>query len=145
MQTSKLTSEDPVAIQSMLGQNKLAGLFAKARQLHAMQGIFQQLLPPELQSHCQIANQREQHLIIEVDTAAWGLRLGFLLPQLLAQCPREWRISKMTYYIRPSYPAPARKAPKPTISEANRQLLRQTAASLPDPKLSSQLAKLANL
>lgn len=104
MQTSKLNS-DLVPIQTIVGSSALASLLVKARQLQAMQRTLQPLLPLELQPHCQVANTRDQTLILAVDSAAWGMRLQFLYPQLLAQLPPTWHITKITYYIKPGlYP-----------------------------------------
>lgn len=146
MQTLKSKSL-PLA-GDLLKNGKLGNILKKAQLLSQWQTYLVEI-DPELAQHCQVANLREAELIIEVNSAAWGMRLKFLTPELLkklnAKNP-EQPCKQIRYFIHPAYQE--KKIPtrvRPAMSAESAQVIAEAAADISDPVLKAALLRLARL
>jgi len=129
---------------------------AQARKLDQYTRILHQILPIECRNHVQIANIRQQNLMLITDSPVWTTRLRQLCPQIL-QFLREntaengqiiHHIQISTRYQ--SNNAEEQKASakknrhKPSISEKTANLLSQSANSIDDQQLKKALLRVAS-
>ena len=129
---------------------------AQARKLDQYTRILHQILPIECRNHVQIANIRQQNLMLITDSPVWTTRLRQLCPQIL-QFLREntaengqiiHHIQISTRYQ--SNNAKEQKASakknrhKPSISEKTANLLSQSANSINDQQLKKALLRVAS-
>ena len=63
------------------GLNKI---LQKVNQLQHLDQLLKTFLEPDISAHCQVANFRENILVIQCDNAAWATRIKFLIPQLIS-------------------------------------------------------------
>jgi hypothetical protein len=52
-------------------------------QLQRLTRLVREFLPSPLNQHCQVANIRDQHLVLHADSPAWSTMLHFQAPALL--------------------------------------------------------------
>jgi hypothetical protein len=115
-------------------------------QLQRLTRLVREFLPSPLNQHCQVANIRDQHLILHADSSAWATLLHYQVPALLEylnQQPGLEHISNirtrtMPYHQKSSdiNPAPA-KLPRSTAA-----LIGSLADSMSNPALKEALLRL---
>ena len=91
--------------QILASNSKLKGLVHKTNYLNTLNQRLLTLLAPPLVDHCTIANVRQNVLIIYVNSAAWGMKLRYQLPELLEKLRGDKTladISSIEYKIRPA-------------------------------------------
>ncbi len=100
MQTSddqnKENQLDPKPLEDLLERSPLKYLVMKARQILAADETLYRLLPAELASHCRTMNVTTSTVIIEVDSAVWGTRLRYIVPELLEELQQDPRFNQVT-------------------------------------------------
>ncbi len=136
-----LRQQDP---QSILGiiQNKVL-------ELKKIDQIWQQTVPAELSKHSRVANFRDGCLVIEIDSAAWAMRLRYLLSDLITELSvyvALQRLKQIEWYIQPHYyHSPLKQTRQlPILSDDSARLLKHTAASIKTKRLQEALIKLSN-
>ncbi len=96
----------------------LKSLVNKVNFLTKLNQHLQTLLDASLAKHCKVANVRQNTLVLYVDSAAWGMKLRYLIPQLLEKLRGNKTlafIGSIEYKIRPTdnrtAPSPSEKPP----------------------------------
>ncbi len=131
-------------------------IIAQARKLNQYTRILHQILPIECRNHVQIANIRQQNLMLITDSPVWTTRLRQLCPQIL-QFLHENNVEneKIIHHIQISTryqnndagesKALAKKnRHKPSITEKTANLLSQSANSIDDQQLKEALLRMAS-
>lgn len=75
----------PKTLSSLLADpgNALGRLMGKVNHLRALNQCLCEILEPTVAKHCQVANFRDDCLILAVDSSAWMARLRLMTPELL--------------------------------------------------------------
>lgn len=124
----------------------LQTLITKSQLLSHLTNLLHQKLDPVLTKHCQVANLREQTLVIEIDSAAWVTQIRYRIPELLEklQSHDEFRgLQKIEYYIHPTTTEKLATKQMLRLSTENAKILIETADSLPATALKRALYHLA--
>jgi hypothetical protein len=132
------------------GDTSLGGILLKANYLQILNKKFLTLLDKTLRNHCQIANLREDTLIIAAENASIATRLRYEAPALLTKLkliPEFAELTSIQLYIAPKPLTKEYLTRHPhatiTLSPENAQLLAQTANSVEDESLKEALLRLA--
>lgn len=91
--------------QVLAFNQNLKSLVNKVNFLNQLNQRLQTLLDAPLAKHCKVANVRQNILILYVDSAAWGMKLRYFIPQLLEALRNDNTlayISSIEYKIRPA-------------------------------------------
>jgi hypothetical protein len=143
--------KDPIGLKTLLqdyGDSSLRRIVRQAQRLLAIDKIFKEYLPENLRVHCQVAQVSATELTIFVDSAAWLTQLRYCKQPLLLQLkknPQCAYVQNLQYRIQPAQNLPAEVTPalKPkSLSEENKNLLKETAESISHPRLKKALLKL---
>lgn len=133
------------------GENtSLNTIMQKVQIITHLNTLWQNAIDENLINHSRVANLREDCLVIEVDSAAWLMRLRYRLPDLLTklrQYPELNHLRTIDWYIQPAatnHKTIKKTANKLTFSVAASEILQETAESTEHPKLKMALQKLAN-
>ena len=133
----------------------------QAKKLAQYTRILQKILPIECQNHVQVANIRQQNLMLITDSPVWTTRLRQLSPQILqflrenseryfatddAQVIHHVQISTRYQHNGTAKQQTDTKKHrnKPVISEQTANLLLQSASSMSDQPLKSSLLRIAS-
>ena len=139
----------------------------QAKKLAEYTQLLQQILPIECRNHVEVANIRNQNLMLITDSPVWTTRLRQLSPQILqhirensantdtsspkAQIIHHIQISTRynaakagQYDSRQQQAASEKKRQAPQISERTAELLSQSASSINHPQLKMALLKIAS-
>jgi hypothetical protein len=126
----------------------LGSLSNKASYLRHLNLAVQALLPEDLAAHCQVANVRDNVLVLHLDGAEWATALHYQVSDLLSQLRQQAayaRLKSIQYKIRPV--ARRRKIaavePAKPLSLKTRKLLEDTAKSVKNKELAEALARLS--
>ena len=128
--------------------NSLGSLSDKATFLQHLNLAVKALLTTDLVAHCQVANVRDNVLILHLDAAAWATALHYQTTDLLAQLRQQKQyaaIKSIQYKIRPvdgQRKAAVMESTKP-LSTTTRKLLSETAKSVSNKELAEALDKLS--
>lgn len=119
---------------------------------HALQQLekqLPQLLPTPLHLHCQVANFRQDILILHVDNAIWAMHLRFQeqeicqrWQQLMPHLPPLQRV-EVKVHLRPMTVKREKLSPPQPLSSTTIALLQQVAENTPHTRLKTALLKLA--
>lgn len=132
----------------ILRTREVKSLTEKSRQTDELQRAVQRLLPSMLADYCQVRSYERGVLALNASTGSAATQLRFLAQQIL---PRLRKITlfkdleKITIRVQTAEPLQLRhqtRAVEP-ISQANQQLIRDTADSISDPNLADSLRRLA--
>lgn len=133
----------------LISESSLAGIFHKIESLKVLNALWQNKVDADLVKHSFIANQREDVLIIEVDSAAFATRLRYSIPDIILNLSEEKEflfLKKIEWYICPSALLSAQRKKekrKLFLSDGVIQLLNNTAENMANEKLRKALLKLA--
>ncbi|HGX92038.1 MAG TPA: DUF721 domain-containing protein [Candidatus Tenderia sp.] len=134
------------SISKILGssQTDLRRLVGATKQLQQLNRRLQNNLPKPLQKHCQVANRRDNTLVVTVDSPVWATKLRLFVPKL-TKILRTDNISQIEVCVRPANGSPKRRTfrPPPHMSTAASGLLSQLANCTSDQKLRKALIRLA--
>jgi hypothetical protein len=140
-----------VAPISTVGENLhrqkgvLGQLLAQADQLAQSSQIFRAYLPPHLRDHAILVRMDHEGWEVQTDSASWATRLRYALHgirQVLGQ-HLEIELPKPRIRIVPAAAPPPPRRPPLTLTEHNARLLKATAHTLGDTRLSAALLRLA--
>lgn len=120
--------------------------------------LLSQILPIECRNHVEVANIRNQNLMLITDSPVWTTRLRQLSPQLLDFIQKNNKnpdASQIVHHIQISTryhtstthqgPSPTnKKRPSPLISQKTAGLLTQSASSIDHLPLKNALLKIAS-
>jgi hypothetical protein len=127
--------------------NNLHQLVNHCARLQRLTRIVRELLPAPLNQHCQVANIRDQHLILIADSSVWATMLHYHAPALLQQLnqlPGLEHISNIRTRISPHYHGTSGVNPSPAmLPESTAALIGNLADSMSNPALKKALLKLA--
>ena len=129
-------------------------ILIQAKKLTQFMQLLQNILPIECRNHVQVANIRNQNLMLITDSPVWTTRLRQLSPQIL-QYASSNKKTEIIHHIQistrynstpgsaPTSPAESNQH-KPEISEKTANLLSQSAASISHQQLKKSLLKIAS-
>lgn len=124
----------------------LARLQEHASRLRRLQGTLEAALPPQLASQCQVANLKDDVLVLAASNGAAAVRLKQMLPSLLEHFLRAGH-ALGSIRVKVGTPQQAAWRPPTTerrISAAAKSCLEEFAASLPaDSPLRASMERLA--
>ncbi len=134
--------------------NALNVLLNKVRKIAELDKAVKASLSSPLCDHCHVANLRQGRLILQADSPVWGSKLRFESSSLLSKLRQESLFAGLVgidFFVAPFSPpfdSPStRKSAERRInplSIKNRQLLRETAEKVTDPKLQAVLLAIAD-
>ena len=135
----------------------------QAKKLAKYTQLLRNILPIECHSHVQVANIRDQNLMLITDSPVWTTRLRQLSPQILqflqdrsgsdgkdgnhtsvihhVQISTRYQIARADSPLAPQI----KKRPKPTISANTAKILSQSANSIEHEALKAALLKLSKI
>jgi len=137
----------------------------QAKKLAKYTKILHKILPVECHGHVQVANIRNQNLMLITDSPVWTTRLRQLSPQILQfirdsslntnennddnVTPAIHHVQISTRYHASAADSPQspqiKNRPKPKISEKTAELLAQSANSIENHQLKAALLKLSKI
>lgn len=132
-------------------KSNIQSLIDKVQKIATLDEIVKSELSSPLREHCRIANLRQGKLIIQADSPVWGSKLRFELTTLLSNLRKQPRFASLAgidFFVAP-FPTISTKESEPShkktsnISSKHRQLLRETADKVSDPKLKAVLKAIA--
>ena len=128
-------------------KNKRLPLSAIAHKITYLQAINQHLqavLPPELRSHCEVANLNEHCLVLLTDNAHWLTTLRFAAPELLKKLQAAFPVIKTLKYL--IVPTDEERNPKHTaqLSPTAAKTIQEFANSVEDATLKQSLTRLSS-
>lgn len=129
----------------------------RAQKLSQYKHLLSGILPIECRNHVEVANIRNQNLMLITDSPVWTTRLRQLSPQILDFIRKNTQKTDEIHFIHHiqistryhSYSAsPAQISAKekhslPSISDKTSELLLQSANSIDHPKLKNALLKMS--
>ncbi|HEB81937.1 MAG TPA: DUF721 domain-containing protein [Gammaproteobacteria bacterium] len=133
----------------------------QARKLSQFNRLLQEILPPECRPHVEVANIRQQSLMLITDSPVWTTRLRQLSPKILAFIRDNIPDTQGIHHVQISTRYPAAKTAvavtpdkkrmqnastektQPAISQKTARLLSQSADSIQHHALKNALLKLA--
>ena len=131
----------------------------QAKKLAQFTQLLRRILPAECHGHVEVANIRDQNLMLITDSPVWTTRLRQLSPQILqfirSNTPEDANRAQIIHHIqiRTRYHAPdtgkqqavnKKNRHKLQISEKTATMLSQSADSIDHQKLKSALLKIAS-
>ena len=133
-------------------------ILIQAKKLTQFMQLLQNILPIECRNHVQVANIRNQNLMLITDSPVWTTRLRQLSPQILQYIQENASSNKKTEIIHhiqistryhsttgsAQTGIPEENLNKPEISEKTAKLLSQSANSINHQQLKKALLKIAS-
>lgn len=73
-------------------------------ELQAINQLLHTLIEPTLAEHCQVANMRDNSLILQTDSSVWAMKLRYQFPDILQKLRESGlrRLNKIECYIQPN-------------------------------------------
>ena len=116
-------------------------------QLQRLTRLAREFLPSPLNQHCQVANIRDQQLILHADSSVWATMLHYQAPALLEylnQQPGLEHISNIRTRTFPNYQKSSDNNPSPSrLPRSTAALIGNLADSMSNPALKKALQRLA--
>jgi hypothetical protein len=127
---------------------EVKSLTEKARQSDELQRALQRLLPSMLADYCQVRSFEQGVLALNAASGSAATQLRFLTPQILPKLQKMSIFQGLTSITIRTQAPEARDSRRqvrqtPRVSDANRQLLSDTADGISDPGLAESLRRLA--
>ena len=131
----------------------------QANKLAKYTRLLRHILPIECHQHVQVANIRNQNLMLITDSPVWTTRLRQLSPKILQfirdnsitnnETPMIHHVQISTRYQISAADAPQapqiKNRPRPKLSEKSAELLSQSASSIEHQELKTALLKLSRI
>jgi len=125
----------------------LRRLFAQVQGLREADRLVRRHLGEPLARHCWLAHLSEDTVTLHADSAAWGARLRYRAPEILALLrgqPGGAGLVRTRIRVRPVDPEPQAPAPERLqLSAASARVLQSAAESTGHPRLRRALLRLA--
>lgn len=140
-------SNKPLHFSTVCQANQqLQQISKRAQKLTQLNSILQEILPSQFAGHCQLANMKDNKIIIHTENAAIASLLRFHSATICKTFSSELsaQIERVEVKVKPQHPTdkPA-KSNMIDMSNNNAALIAQTAAGLDDGQLKTALYKLA--
>jgi len=134
----RLLAESPDALQAVVNHTQ---------RLEALNHTLRGCIPAPLNQHCQVANLRDNILILHADSSAWALKLRYSSRVLLQQLRQRGvpGLSAIEVKVRPDNAAVNRpeKIRHAHMSGKTAQLLDSIASDISDDRLKVALQRLS--
>ncbi len=140
------------SLTQLFQQSQFERMVVRSKQLASLNRHLETHLPAPLAQHCHIANYRDNELVLVADNATWATRLRYLAPDLITALQKtpvfkglknvHCRVAQPSA----SSPASATQTDAPIsrhISTQSAEILKATADSVSDEKLSESLLRLS--
>jgi len=137
----------PEPINELLSEGSLGSLLTRSRFLQQLTRTVHPYLDPTLKNHCQVANFRDNVLVLQVNTPARSTRLRYQVPELinaLRQVPELSGLRKIDIHIAPvdQVSTPVLNV-RPSPSGQTISVINETANQLNDDGLKAALLRLS--
>jgi len=125
--------------------NQLNRLSLRAQQLNQLNTVLQQMLPPQFQQHCYLANINENILVIHADSANYASLLRFQASTLCDAISKHLPqiVNKLDVRVRPLSSNSPEALSKISLPNSAAKALQQTADNMEESPLKTALTKLA--
>lgn len=138
----------PLKIGTLLGQidADFQRLVTSSTKLYTLQKLVRLHLPPNLASHCHLANYKEYTLLLHADSPAWANRIRLESLQLQQKISnfQEFRgIRRIVIHVNKDQPVVSREPVKLRISSRSGAIINELAESINIPDLAKALKRLA--
>ena len=140
-------------VQLLVGNaDSLQAVFAHSQRLETLNHAVRGCLPAPLNQHCQVANLRDNTLVLHADSSAWALKLRYSSRTLLQQLHQHGLqgLNALEVKVRPDNIIDSSlRSPRPEkvrhahMSRGTAQLLDSIAADITDAPLKVALQRLA--
>lgn len=119
-------------VKTLQHSSQMQSLLAKVQSLQALQEIVNQVLPPEIQPHCCLANFEAGKLVLQVDSSVFAMRLRYVLPSLNTKLrPLIPTLRQIDFFIQPNNDKPRRRdARQIPVSSQAATIIRDFADSM---------------
>lgn len=119
----------PAAVQDLLpgADHPLGALFRHAERLAQIEALLAGITGPDTAARFQVANVRQDRLILVTPTAAWATRLRLAAPQLIQslQASGHAYLHHIDIRVAPLHREAAERKPRRPLSPAAKQALEQ--------------------
>lgn len=140
-------SNKPLHFSTVCQANQqLQQISKRAQKLTQLNSILQEILPSQFAGHCQLANMKDNKIIIHTENAAIASLLRFHSATICKTFSSELstQIERVEVKVKPQHPTEkSAKSNMIDMSNNNATLIAQTAAGLDDGQLKTALHKLA--
>ncbi|HAD30999.1 MAG TPA: hypothetical protein DCE77_05395 [Methylophaga sp.] len=140
-------SNKPLHFSTVCQANQqLQQISKRAQKLTQLNSILQEILPSQFAGHCQLANMKDNKIIIHTENAAIASLLRFHSATICKTFSSELstQIERVEVKVKPQHPTEkSAKSNMIDMSNNNAALIAQTAAGLDDGQLKTALHKLA--
>ena len=93
---------EPKSIIRCLKAPPLQFIVRKANQIAVLEKLLNEILPKKIASHCHVMNIFNETLLLQLDSAAFAVRVRYLTPTLLEQLnQKKVKITVIRCCIRP--------------------------------------------
>ncbi len=136
----------PDRLNTFFSANReLSLLSQKARQIMALQKLWEQVLPPSLRRGCRVAFLNQESLTIEANNGAVAAKLRQMTPELLVQLREKGaEVTAIQVQVQVSAPSSPHLEPARSLSSSEKSLLSNFASQLADSPLKAALTRLAH-
>ena len=140
-------SNKPLHFSTVCQANQqLQQITKRAQKLAQLNSILQEIFPSQFAGHCQLANMKDNKIIIHTENAAIASLLRFHSATICKTFSSELstQIERVEVKVKPQHPTEkSAKSNMIDMSNNNAALIAQTAAGLDDGQLKTALHKLA--
>mgnify|MGYP003113448738 FL=1 len=140
-------SNKPLHFSTVCQANQqLQQISKRAQKLTQLNSILQEILPSQFAGHCQLANMKDNKIIIHTENAAIASLFRFHSATICKTFSSELstQIERVEVKVKPQHPTEkSAKSNMIDMSNNNAALIAQTAAGLDDGQLKTALHKLA--
>jgi len=140
-------SNKPLHFATVCQTNQqLQEMAKRAQKLTQLNSILQEILPSQFAGHCQLANMKDNKIIIHTESAAIASLLRFHSATICKTFSSQLnvRIERVEARVKPNHHSqPPARSNMTDMSDSNAALIDQTAAGLDDGQLKTALHKLA--
>lgn len=93
---------EPKSIIFCLKSPSLKAIVEKANRIAILKKLLNEILPKELSSRCHVTNISNGTLLLQLDSAAFSVRVRYLIPTLLEQLnQKKMRVTTIRCCTRP--------------------------------------------
>jgi hypothetical protein len=129
------------------GSSELSAAIGRARALNKLSTDVLQHLPSGLAHHCQVANYKENILILHAESASWATQLRFQAPAILKLLQEKQIVKnncRIEVRVRPKAHQPLVPARYAHMSSTTAEVIDYLAEEVTDSDLRDALHRLAN-
>ena len=141
--TRRFTAFDAIQAAPSVSNTELVRLMRGVRSVAQLQTTLEQVLPPDVRPHVRGCLSQGTELVLQATSTQWAFRLRQLSGTVLKHpaCRRWQRIKVVVGAVEPL--TKTTTGARPAVGAEVGAYLRQAAAAIDDPQLSSSLERLA--